>query len=112
MIMWTAYIVPTAMLQESRPNAPHDAHPIPADPSQSLVRVRWENTNHEREFEALAGVESLGLPWEPVDPVHATLLASFAPQSDLSLASSKAIALTEGAQSLSVARALRGIGWR
>lgn len=107
------YIVPTQLLIDSPPKGGHQAQPIPADPTRSLVSIDWDNPNLEQEFEALPGVLHLGFAWEPLPDEAVPLLASFQ-QRDASTAAMTTIAApaAEAHPPVSVARALRSIGWR
>lgn len=101
-----AYIVPTDWLKENHPKDDWDAQVFPADPTQTLLIVTWENPNHEVEYEANAEVSHLGLPWEPLPDNATTLIASLAPVSG-KLSLSQQLDATP----VSVARALRNLEW-
>lgn len=75
--MASAYIVPSVLLTTSPPGREWHAAPIPADPTQSLVVVKWDEPGAEADFESLPGVLPLGAPWELLPDSAAPLLASF-----------------------------------
>lgn len=79
--MSSAYIVPAALLEASPPRGATEWHAtaIPADLTQWLLVVTWDNPNEEIAFESLAEVLPLGSPWEPLPDQAAALLASFQP---------------------------------
>lgn len=106
------YIVPTQLLIDSPPKAGHQAQKIPADPTRSLVRIDWDNPNLEQEFEARPEVLHLGFSWEPLPDEAVPLLASFQQGDVVNSAATATAAPLEAAPPISVARALRSIGWR
>jgi hypothetical protein len=105
-----AYIVPSDLLSTAPPAAEWHATGIPPDFAQSLVIVKWDNPNDEREFESQLGVVRFPDPWEPMPADVALLLASF--QDPLTTTQSVAIPLTDvPVAPESVASALRKVSW-
>lgn len=88
-----AYIVDNAVLQSTPPLEAYEAHPIPADPTKSLVYVHWDNPNWEAEFEATLGVMWLGFPWEPPPAEAVPLLQSVYADQPLGTSGANTIAI-------------------
>jgi hypothetical protein len=107
--MSAAYIVPTDLLGISPPQfSEWHATTIPADPTQSLVLVSWNNPNAEMFFESQPGVLFLGEPWETLSAEASPLLASF---QDSPTTGAIAAPTTDPSVTDSVATALRKIPW-
>lgn len=110
--MKTAYLVPTDWLANNKPGDDHDAQIIPVDPTQTLLVVRWNNPNWERDFEANSEVRHLGFPWEAMDADAVALLASL-PGAGVVQSSATLNTLLPAVDSPppSVARVLKGLDW-
>lgn len=109
----SAYIVLSELLLVTPPRDAWHATTIPADPSQSLVVVEWDNPNFEVEFESLPGVRPLGRPWEPLPADAVPLLASFQEPTDASVmkATPTILEVDVPANPETVASALREMNW-
>lgn len=108
-----AYITPTGFMAGvtmlgGRFAQAWSATPIPADPSQELVVITWDNPNAEDEFEARPEVMVLGAPWEPLPDEAVPLIASMQDPTKVEAATLSASRMLDVPQPIeTVHRALR-----
>lgn len=111
--MSTAYIVPNDFLAANPPQGCKEWHAtgFPADLTQSLLVVEWDNPNAQAAYEAVAEVLPLGAPWEPLSTEAAPLMESLSDPVQAARVVTAPIDVTAPVQPETVKTALQKIAW-